>query len=148
MGFDAGEAVTSLDWDFTKFNAGKGTTAEPSTQAVELFHKKYVAFARAVNNEFGTPHPEREEDSPEPMSFKAALEAISSIDISSLTEETDGIFLEMVAEVCGGSPSLEQLRKLPIRVQTAFCGWIVAQLLDPNVYASGSMRSLRLVRSA
>lgn len=153
-GFDAGNAVEPMDWDFTKFGGGKGTIAEPSDVEMERFLRKYRTLMGAVRDEALASLKQSEEESVaaerSPVTLEEAKQLMAEID---LTEEQSEFarriseqMLDIVCSITKDSPSREQIGKLPNRIRGAFYGWLVGQLTDPDfVQAADTRPSLSLV---
>lgn len=150
--FDAGTAVESLEYDFTKFGGGSGEITEPSTAAVNIFFKNMRSLMGEVKG------------------LQAEAEALSKVEdmsdeemlkqVDKMEEATEGASkyqtrtMEMIAELCGakwepedakpedkvlvgGSPSFEDLQKLPFRHLQAFNKWLIEQI-QPKRATPGS----------
>jgi hypothetical protein len=131
--FDAGQFGT-LRYDFKAYKGIQGIIPDPSDQQIEDF----MLGMRDTAKEFqaGDIDPETidrlsaEElqdlmDDDQNMRVVAAQEAIS----------------ELVATLCSGSPSKDQLLALPFRVRQAFLRWLQGKLLDPEAGAAGTTPS-------
>jgi hypothetical protein len=148
VGFDAGTAVEPLDWDFTKFDLGRGTIPEPSEREMTVFTKRFQKLMTAIINEGRKRLKEREEvkdDVPE-LTLMEALAALEDPDLDAETiEAVSSKMCGIVAELSKGQPSLETLEKLPSRVRGAFFGWLLKELYSPEAVAAGTRPSLSLV---
>jgi hypothetical protein len=159
-GFDAGSAVEPMDWDFSRFGAGKGTVPEPSDVEIERFMRKYQVLATQVmasaeiqtNSELQElierKAQEADPGSPvKPLTVAESLEVFQQVDLSGVraTEIADAM-LELALTITKGSPSREQLEALPNRIRGAFYGWLIGQLTNPDFsVAAGTRPSLSLV---
>src|SRR5512138_245128 len=140
MGFDAASAVESLDWDFTAFNAGKGTSPEPSTREIEQFFKKSHSLAEAIIRS-GKNRTEDDSEFPEDLTFEQAWDLIAKRLDAPRGEDAESLarkMSELVAETTHNCPSADQLMKLPHRVRSSFFGWFTGQMLDPESAAAGT----------
>lgn len=110
-GFDAGSAVSALDWDFTKYagKSAKGTIAEPSTADIK-------SFLSAVG------------DSVILSGDADKLKEMSGEEVEAENER----FFSAVVELCGGKPTRAQIDKLPHRVKRAFAGWVWGIVTNPT----------------
>lgn len=155
-GFKADEAVEKLEWDFTRYNGGRGVSGEPSHEALVRFQRKYGAFVEALRR-YGQAIQLREQKRLDAMSEeerRAELERLAASSFEDLRAEAweQGMALlpdeeragrvremtEMVAEVFENNPSVEQIEKLPGRVRAAYFGWVVGQLINPESGAVGT----------
>lgn len=168
MGFNAGNAVAPLDWDFSDFDAGKGTTPEPTTEAIQRFHRKVTTLAEALMRlQTATVSAETDriremlpEDAKQEMQRWSSLTLDDAVNLLSSefdqhysnvqTESTKLVqrYAEAVEEVSGGCPRADQIIQLPHRVRSAYFGWITQELTNPEGGAAGTMRSLGRASSA
>lgn len=155
MMFDAGNAVPKLEYDFTRYKGGKGVSPEPSTESLAEFArewrtmieaivrvKKSLALSEASKLE-GRPAEEKmaEVELWAAMDWREA-QAILGDELTALSPPAETIELsekqaELCARVFDNVPSVEDILKLPGRVRTAYYGWVVGQLLDPEAVAAG-----------
>lgn len=129
-GFVLEDELDSLDWDFRPFIEAHGTIEEPSIQRVTQLQKTFQSvFAKAL---------EAEKDAIEQGNTNEA--DVLARQIQALTsEEGDEIMkrvIKSVGIVCNGSPSVEQIQKLPWRGRQAFVGWVVGTFLNPESSAT------------
>src|ERR1700735_4679282 len=101
MGFDAGDAVTPLDWDFTKFGAGQGTSPEPSDVMIERYKRQQMRIATAVIEQVTLTKAQTDRDDKEVqivdvVPLKEAMAAISSINGDS---ELNRVAMQQIAEI-------------------------------------------------
>lgn len=118
--FDAGTAVEAMEYDFTAYGGSSGTIPEPSEETLDLFMKKIreVALeARRLVNQKGDPN----DLSPEDM-----LNTLSEMDEDTMTKSLS-VVSDALAELCSGTPTAEEISRLPFRVRQAFTGWLVGQ---------------------
>jgi hypothetical protein len=143
-GFDAGNVVLAMDWDFSKFGAGKGTVPEPSDVKIERFLRKYRVIANQALNAAGSAivledDPkllQDEEGNPKIPTLADAIAVMKQIDL-----EDDGTMqsrqvaeqmLDLFDWFCDGKPGRGQLQQLPNRIRAAFYGWVVGQVTNPD----------------
>ncbi len=48
MGFNAAKAVQALDWDFSAYGGGSGTSPEPSTRAIQHYQQQLRVYVQAL----------------------------------------------------------------------------------------------------
>jgi hypothetical protein len=151
MGFDASQAVTELEWDFTAYGAGSGTSPEPSDLAIMRFQRKQMRLATATVEDVRLTKQQLDQDDKEVqivklIPLKEALSAIAAIDG---TDERGALVMrqmaEIVAEALSDCPTADQIMKLPLRIRSAYYGWITGQLLNPESYAAVTTPILRAV---
>lgn len=125
MGFNAGTAVSKLDWDFTQFVPdAKGTTPEPSAEQAEAF----LAAMRDLAVEADADATDEEKAALTDQEAAERLASLSSDKMRLLSEKLIGA----VADVCSNNPTREQIAALPYRPQQAFFGHIYGQILNPQ----------------
>lgn len=115
--FDAGAVVDVLDYDFTAFLPGvQGVIPEPSGQAIETL----TEVLRRV------------------MPTKTDENGKMTLDIDAVEREVkegsdvESILYTAIADFCQQTPNVEQLRRLPYRVQRAFIGWLLGKFFSPE----------------
>lgn len=156
-GFDAGNVVEPMDWDFTKFGGGKGTIPEPSDVEMERFLRKYRTLMGAVRDEALASVEQAEQEAKAEaegarrgVTLEEARQLMAEIDLtdegSEFARRVSEQMLDIVVGITKGSPSREQISALPNRIRGAFFGWLVGQLTDPDfVQAADTRPSLSLV---
>ena len=122
MGFNAGQAVSALDYDFTDFVEGaKGTIPEPTQDELD-------AFMDALGEIADVEVPDGEKaDAAEIAS--AVSEALSD---EGLLKQFWPKVLDALEPICKGTPSREQVEALPARIRLAFFDWFTSELTDPT----------------
>jgi hypothetical protein len=144
MGFDAGKSVTTLDYDLTTANVAdeeareilkdaKGTIPEPSQAALDRF----TSHVRDIATDPDLAALVALGEDPDPA---AVIDAVGQMPEEKLNQVTEGM-LDVIIDVCQGSPTEEQIRALPPRVRNAFVGWVSGELVGPTGPTSGSSRS-------
>ncbi len=127
-------SLEKLDYDFTSFDRndgggkcrGRGIVPEPSDAAIKRFGEAMKDIFKdlgdvQLNDEGGV------------------ILTDELLDMAETDEQTALLRLA-VSELCGGSPSAEDLEQLPPRVYNAFSKWISAELFDPKVLKTGMRR--------
>src|SRR5450755_895865 len=135
-GFDAGTVVEPLDWNFDAFGGGRGTVPEPSDERLSTFIRD-VMKAQTSETTALAGLTDAGED-PEEM-----LAAIAELPEDVLPGVTKAMIAPYAA-LCDGSPTEEQLTKLPPRVRVAFFSWLAGEL-RPEASAGDSKPALRSV---
>lgn len=159
-GFVADAVVEPLKWDFTSFGAGSGTTPEPTTQAIERFHRKSRNIAEAmvrlqtaaISEETNRIADLTPEQAKEEMLRWGKLDLDQALEIldAELAGQQSGQELvqrmaKLIAETAQDCPNLDQIMALPHRVRSAYFGWFTGQLINPELVAAGTKPSLSLV---
>jgi len=156
MGFNVSSVVEPMEWDFSDPNIvpgatddDKGTIPEPTTDMVDLFRARYYGLLEqlqkaAVNTE------RRDDEDPIAAANRIIEDAKRPLDdrIHEWAERTaepdknaqliDEEMRRIVADVCGGCPTMAQLSKLPSRHFRAFTSWLNDQLEHPKFNFAGS----------
>jgi hypothetical protein len=126
-GFDAATAVEPMNYDFTAYGGGKGVVPEPSTAEMQSFQREFAKVMRKgqkleVSDEDAMKMSEKDFDKLQK-------------DAAAIGEELD----DLIAGLCKGEPSKEDVAKLPFRVKTAFSKWLMEQFA-PEGGTSGTKR--------
>ena len=105
-GFDASTAVEPMEYDFTAYGGSKGIVPEPSTKEMQVFQRDFAKVMRKgqaleISDEEAMKLTDKQFDK---------LQA----DAQGIGEELD----ELIAQLCKGEPSREDVAKLPFRVFT------------------------------
>jgi hypothetical protein len=127
-GFDAAEAVESLDYDFRPHVDAHGTVPEPSREELDHFWNG----RRRILEDAGVSFTELESFDPlDPQSRRAIIEAFASIPEDKRKAMTPAA-LDNVARLTKGQPTRDELEALPGRLQDAFIGWLMGMLSNPT----------------
>jgi hypothetical protein len=132
--FDAGIAVERLEYDFTAFGGTAGVIPEPSTGTVQTFFDTLQALASEIRGKMaGVEGKDLEE-----ISEEEAADVVAQMD-DNIAGEYQTKMNAAIAELCGGTPSLEEISGLPFRVLGAFTQWLTGEL-NPNRTPAASKR--------
>jgi len=135
-GFDSGTVVEPLEWDFTAYNGGKGTVPEPSEKRLDKFITDLaVSQAKNAASMAGV-----EAAGTDPEAILTAIAALPEGQLPSVLS----VLTKPYADLCGGSPTLAQISKLPPRVRLAFFSWLAGEL-NPEAGGAASRPALRSV---
>lgn len=107
----AADAVDVLDFDFTQiprddgngFVGGKGVVAEPSKDRITAFYEAFFAIRRLATD------------------ITAVPTGDEILDLA-----------QIVANVCNGTPTYDEIALLPPRYLGAFVRWLLKELTDPK----------------
>jgi hypothetical protein len=151
--FDGNSLGGDLAYDFTGFGHPdiKGTVPEPSRFAAKRFFKEVQQVMKSldlVNEE------DKDKDSASPDDIVKAMNAVD--DEEMFDKLTDGV-TDCLARLCGaeqkpegwvgGSPSHSQLTALGYRPFMGFFGYLMQNLMNPELQAPASMNSPVRLRS-
>lgn len=147
--FDAGLAVETLEYDFTKFGGGAGEIPEPSTKTVSAFFEEMRSNLREAQKARASVE-----------SLQVDLEEMDDKEVAGALEHMDETMaqasgyqtktIEAVAILCGaerlpnpewtedgdepeyvvsgGSPTKDDLDLLPYRVLAEFNKWLIGEI--------------------
>lgn len=131
-GFDAGAAVEKLSYDFTAFGGGKGDIPEPSPEQVASFWAELIgALTRHAGHKAVVA---KDGESEEARDERLRQEVIEG---KHRSIETIARRRELVSELCSGTPSVDDLCKLPARVLAAFEAYI-QEALSPEASSTAT----------
>jgi hypothetical protein len=124
--FVAGDEIDTLTFDFTRYaKEAKGVIPEPTAEKLRAFQKGLKAVIR-----------ESLKNTKEPPANETQLESMKRIigadDTDELAVMVEARTFELISDLCSGTPSVEQLQKIPYRVQQAFVGWLTGIFLNPE----------------
>lgn len=141
--FNAATAVETLDYDFTAFGGGEGVIPEPSTGAVNRFFKdmkKLIKEVKKLQKAMEDVNLENEDEVAE----------LPDLDEDDSTSEFQEQTLVLIAELCGakrdddgelikesGTPSFNDLEKLPYRVLQEFSKWLMESIRPKKTTPGG-----------
>ena len=147
-GFDAGNVVAPLDFDFTAMAEKphlikgladvKGTIKEPASAQVQLYVNASRAELARMRREAGVV------DETDPDAVIAALEKINP----ERTAEAQRRNAEILSALCSGHPTVAQLMLLPHRVMHAFGEWLAREVLDPEALTGAGKAQVLPLRSS
>jgi len=113
-GFSLAESLDPLNFDFRPFIDVSGVIPEPTSDQVSEFQRVLFTTIPIKGGKLDV------------EAFKAHIAAMPE----GSTVEDD--LYKAVADVCSGTPSVEQIKALPFRGQRAFVGYVMGTFLaDP-----------------
>lgn len=121
MGFDAGQLIEKLDYDFTAFGGTKGVIPEPSDKVLLAFQDSM----RKGLVEYGV------SDDVDLTDNAAVMRVIAKLPSNQLAAFLD-LQVEALAQFCQGTPTLQELQTMPVRVRNAFAGWLMGKFENPE----------------
>lgn len=125
--FDAANVVEALDWDFTSFDGGKGTTPEPTEKILAEFLRGLASVTSDIAKERG--------DLPEDATPEQIIEQVEKLTTSDILADMFSKMSEVYGKLCQDSPSAEQIQKLPMRHRSAFFRYM-ADEVRPEVFGA------------
>jgi hypothetical protein len=142
--FDAGAVVEPLDYDFTTVRgytrkSAKGTITEPSDEKIAAF----IASLRDMMQEAGSIVGDGG-DITNPATFLGQLDSYDP-------EKLLGVFRGLASAystLCSGSPSVEEIIDLPLRVRVRFFAWLQQEVVSPEVGPGAGTAAVIPLRSA
>ena len=127
-GFEAQGVVEALDWDFNPYVAARGTIPEPTDNQIAAFLTGVKATIKEV--EADLPDGITEND---PVALLAMMEDLDP----AKTIEQIGKMAEIYSALCSGTPTVEQIMALPMRVRNIFFAWLQAEVMSPEAASPG-----------
>jgi hypothetical protein len=137
--FDADSIDGDLEYDFSKWGGPSGTVPEPPQHAVRGLMKRISR----VFKDSGL----RKEDEEDNITPGEVAETMDRVEDDEMFEKLNIELLDALAMVCGGSPSKEELEKLPYRPFMGFFGYLIGNLTNPEGSTSGTTNSRKRLRS-
>lgn len=127
-GFKALDAAEPLDYDFNPYLDIAGTIVEPTSDQIDVFRQSMTNAYTELDID--------------PEMLKAAVSGdigdhAESVlahfgEIMASTSELETKTAQIVAVLCAGSPSEENIMALPYRVRQAFLGWVTGTFFSPE----------------
>lgn len=152
MAFNAGKIIEPLEWDFTDATVvpdatsdDKGVIPEPSSTAVDLFGARYRGLLQQLydtltQDDTAVPGETTEQAAHRILeqAQKPLLQRLDEWSERTSLPNEDAVrindeMIRIVADVCGGSPTEAQIRKLPSRILRLFIGWLNEELTSPKL---------------
>ena len=147
MGFVAGDIAEPMDWDFTAFGTpeDKGTIPDPTPDDVDLFGWRYRGLLQelyqTISEDDSAVEGESSDEAAARLVEHASKPLMQRLDewadrTAQTKQENQRINTEMrriLADVCGGSPTLAQIELLPSRHLRLFTAWLNEELTAPKL---------------
>jgi hypothetical protein len=136
-GFNAESVVEPLEFTLKPYAEASGVIPEPSTLQVQAYMNAVRLENERIRKEItGIPDDEPLEKTLKRMGPKQVEESIRRNS-------------EIYSALCSGTPSAEDLAKLPHRVFAAFTAWLSKEMLDPEaVTGAGDAQVIPLQSAA
>lgn len=138
--FDASSIGGDLEYDFSRWNGPTGVVPEPPRSAVNSMMKSISAAFK----ETGLRDQNEDDDSLTPEDVESTM---SKVDDEEVFEKLTIQLLDALAKLCSGSPSREDLEKLPYRPFMGFFGYLIGNLTNPEGSKPGTTNSRARLRS-
>lgn len=129
MGFNAGEILEPLDYDFSKYDGPVGTVPEPSSGAVKGYFRAMKNLAKEARKFKDIEKALGDEEEIDSLPDEELAERMSMLD-----EAEEGVDMlqkqqkEALAALCSNQPSFDELDRLPHRVFQAFNKWLIGEI--------------------
>jgi hypothetical protein len=135
VGFKASEHMSQLDYQFGPSHTRLGTqiqgcTPEPATEAVNRFTNNMAKLAEERGFKVEDPNDLRE--------VSEVFGRMTAEDMDALDQDAR----ELVAELCDGHPTRDEIVSLYHRPFQSWLGWLQGELRDPEVSTGATVRSL------
>jgi hypothetical protein len=123
--FDAAKLAEALEFDFRGAGVdAHGTIPEPSDKLIGAYLDEVVAAFSKIKETSGIADVSPED----PAAMLAALDKVDSEQFLKVLDEVS----VAAAKLCGGTPSLTQIRKLPLRVRQHFFAYLQREIVNPE----------------
>jgi hypothetical protein len=130
--FDA-SSIEVIAYDFTSWGVNEqGDVPEPSRDQVN----KMMAIVQTAFRELGIGDEKDDLGTPE-----AITRAMKSIEDDDVFEQLTAKLIVAIADVCSGHPSKEALEALPYRIFMGFFGYLMGEIMSPEVSRPGMTTS-------
>jgi hypothetical protein len=135
MAFVAADSVEELGWDFHPYIAEcRGTIPEPTQAKLDAYAKAMLSIF--IDMGLDLPATASEQDIDRALTDKLGGDRpLSEVtdDIDALSTKIRKTRIKAAAAVCSGSPTIEQITKLPPRIREAFLGYVAGFAVDPTL---------------
>jgi hypothetical protein len=119
----AASVIEELAYDFRPYREYDGVVPEPSDSQIQEFLSGVQESIKKLAQT--TP------DAASPTDLYARLEGFQGDQLMDVMRDQT----ELVAKLCSGIPSFDQLMDVPMRVRTVFFRWILGEVMSPEVKA-------------
>jgi len=124
--FNAATAVESLEYDFTAYGGQAGVIPEPSTGLVKGYFRAMKALAKDMRKFKGIAD---QLGDVENMSDEEIADRMGMIEEAEEgVDELQDKQRHMLADLCGGAITVDDLDRLPFRVFQAFNQWLLGEI--------------------
>jgi hypothetical protein len=140
-GFNAAAVVEALDYTFEPYAPGcTGSVREPDDKQIA----DYMAATRQMVNDFRGRLPD--ELIGGATTITSVLDGVENLDVTVMAEFT-GAMAEVAAALCSGTPSKEDILKLPPRRRAHFYAWLQREVMSPEAAPGGGKSQVKNLRS-
>jgi hypothetical protein len=123
--FDAGQLAESLEFDFRGAGVdAHGTIPEPSDKQIGTYLDEVATAFKKIGEVAGLANL----NTGDPQAMLAALEKIDATQFVAVLDDIS----KAAAKLCGGTPSLVQIRALPLRVRQHFFRYLQEEIVRPE----------------
>lgn len=133
-GFQAEGVVEALDWDFNPYVQASGRIPEPTDTQIGDFLAGIKAVVKEVESDIPS-----DIDLTDPT---ALLTAMNDLDPAKMIEQM-GKMCAVYSAACSGTPTVEQIQALPMRVRTIFFNWFQGEVMSPEAVSPGGNGQVR-----
>jgi hypothetical protein len=141
-GFDAASVVEPLDYTLRPHVDKAGTIREPNDRQIADYLAGYQQMVKDYRDKLpdelvaGIGNPD----------VGAILDATAELDtelVIKLNTEVAGL----VAALCSGDPSKDEILGLPPRIRAMFCAWVQKEVMSPEAAPGGGRSQVKTLRS-
>lgn len=137
--FDVNSIGGALEYDFSTWGGPIGTVPEPPRAKVNAMMKG----VSKVFKELGVVDANSKDD----LTPQEVAQTMDQVEDDETFEKLNDALLDHLAEICDGSPTLEQLKALPYRPFMGFFGYLLGNLTNPEGSNTGTNSSPKRLRS-
>jgi hypothetical protein len=140
--FNAGAVSEPLEYDFSEAGVpARGVIKEPKDKAIAEYLADLQRAMSNLNKAISLPEGT---DTSNPVAVMEALDRLSPDDFVKTIDE----IAKAAAKLCGGQPTLIEIRALPLRVRREFFAWLQQEVVNPEAGSGGGQAVIHSLPSA
>lgn len=132
--FNAGAVVEKLEYDFRAFEGGAGIIPEPSDRLLGEFMEGLKRIATDVQKLI--PDMDDVPDNPTPADVEVLLDKVDADTYVRVME----VMADLHAALASGTPSRDDILRVPPRIRMLFYGWFQGQVMNPELLPAGGKK--------
>lgn len=140
-GFDAGNVVEPLDYSLRPHVDKAGTIREPNDRQIA----DYLAGYQQMIKDYRGQLPDELVAGGNP-DVGAVLDAATELD-AEIIVRLNAEVAALVAGLCSGDPSKDDILGLPPRIRGMFCAWVQKEVMSPEAVPGGGKAQVKNLRS-
>lgn len=139
--FDAGNVVEPLDYSLRPHVDKAGTIREPNDRQIA----DYLAGYQQMIKDYRGQLPDELVAGGNP-DVGAVLDAATELD-AEIIVKLNAEVAALVAGLCSGDPSKDDILGLPPRIRGMFCAWVQKEVMSPEAVPGGGKSQVKNLRS-